>query len=93
MFTSYDFQYSSGNWWVGASDNLAEGTWTTNSSGSSQWYKNWNSGEPNGGTNENCILMDAPSGKWIDISCSNSYWTLCEKVVQMNPKGIYLHLN
>ena len=64
---NFEFQYKGGNWWLGASDKLTEGTWTTNSSGSPQSYFLWNKGEPNGGTSENCVVLVTSSGKWYGI--------------------------
>ena len=78
---------------MGMSDKISEGTWLYNSTGSTMSYTNWNSGEPNGGTNENCIIMVASNGVWVDVSCNGAYSTMCEKVVQINPKGEIIFRN
>ena len=73
------------------SDELFEGTWTSGSSGAPLNYSNWNLNEPNGGTTENCALTS--NGMWHDVPCDRTYNTMCEKVVQMEPKGdILLHV-
>jgi len=75
------------------SDILAEGTWSYNSSGSSATYTNFNSGEPNGGTGENCVYLSTSSGGWNDVGCTWLARTMCEKVVQIHPKGNDLQVN
>ena len=50
-------------------------------------YSNWNTGEPNGGTSENCAFINVLTGRWADVPCSKTYWTMCEKAVEINPKG------
>ena len=66
------------------SDELFEGTWTSGSSGAPLNYSNWNLNEPNGGTTENCALTS--NGMWFDIPCSLTHKSMCEIVVQMEPK-------
>jgi hypothetical protein len=75
-------------WWLGLSDKLLEGTFLWNSTGSALVsYANWASNEPNGGTSENCVVIKSSDGGWVDIRCTNSYWTMCEKVLRISPKG------
>ena len=70
------------------SDKVTEGTFIWNSTGSVlSYYANWNSGEPNGGTSENCVIIGSSNGVWVDVPCTLSYWTMCEKVLQTSPKG------
>jgi hypothetical protein len=42
------------------SDKLTEGTWIWNSTGSTIAYSKWNTGEPGGGTGENCASLYSP---------------------------------
>ena len=37
-------------------------------------YANWKKGEPNGGSNENCVILlgNAYYGRWNDMSCDYS---------------------
>uniref|UniRef100_A0A3P9AVB7 C-type lectin domain-containing protein n=1 Tax=Maylandia zebra TaxID=106582 RepID=A0A3P9AVB7_9CICH len=46
------------------------------------WFRvYWNSGEPNGGRNENCgeIKTYDSEKSWNDESCSNEKFWICEK--------------
>lgn len=54
--------------WLGATDEASEGVW--------QWitdepwnYTNWAPGEPNGGTNQNCLDFADGSIQWDDEGC------------------------
>jgi hypothetical protein len=62
-------------YWIGATDSALEGAWRW-TSGQSLLYGNWTSGEPNGGTIENCLLVSS-SGQWVDQSCQTSFPALC----------------
>lgn len=72
------------SYWIGGSDRFnggSEGNWFwpngrkfwPSSAGS---YANWASGEPNGGSNENC-LQAFPSGQWNDQPCATKWPVLC----------------
>ena len=78
--------HKSSEWWLGHTDQASEGNWILNSTGSSTSYTNWNSGEPNGGTSSNCVQMYG-NGYWDDFTCTNNLWAMCEKAVQIEPKG------
>jgi hypothetical protein len=69
-----------GGFWLGATDNLKEGSWIWQSSGKPMTYSKWAAGEPNnccGG--ENCLQMNAFSGgAWNDAVCTNLVSVLCE---------------
>ena len=44
-------------------------------------FVNWNSGEPNGNGNENCVHMYATGekiGKWNDRICSHKFGYICQ---------------
>ena len=67
-----------GDLWVGYSDTDSEGlfTWIDGTVGG---YNRFQSGEPNGGTNENCALMFRfPDAQWIDVGCAGPFAFLCE---------------
>jgi len=59
-----------GTGWIGIHDNTHEGKWVW-TSGQTPAFTNWNTGEPNGGTSENCGAVYA-SGKWNDWAGSNT---------------------
>ena len=51
--------------------------WKDGSTTDSYGYTNWIPFEPNGQSNENCVVMwvssgNSNNGKWNDYSCSNS---------------------
>jgi len=60
--------------YLGASDAAVEGTWSWQD-GTPWGYSNWGAGEPNGGTGENCLLLELeqdsqqPRGWWNDVAC------------------------
>ena len=60
--------------WIGLSDAVSEGWWHW-SDGSSSAYRRWHSGEPNGGTGENCAMMS--SVDWYDVGCNQQKPYLC----------------
>ena len=76
-------------WWLGHTDQASEGNWVLSSTGSKMNYTNWNSGEPTGGTTQNCVRMNV-SGVWYDTDCTKSFRAMCEKALQSQPKGIQL---
>jgi len=62
--------------WIGVYDQQTEGTWRDDN-GVDISYTNWNSGEPNGKTGENCVqLLD--NGKWVDRTCKTSMASITE---------------
>jgi hypothetical protein len=59
---------------------VKEGTWKWQTFGNIANYTRFNPGEPNGGTNENCLLMWTENGNWIDGACTwSTNFHLCEK--------------
>lgn len=62
--------------WIGARDVASEGTFLW-PDGTTVAFGNFASGEPNGGTNENCVQMTATS-TWNDLSCAATRGYVCE---------------
>ena len=45
----------------------------------SSWIRSqWAVSQPDGKTNENCLIIDSETGNWIDIPCSRSYPFICK---------------
>lgn len=63
-------------YWFGYADSAVEGSWVW-SDGASSTYTNW-SGEPNGGTAQDCAMVSQADGAWSDESCSDKNVTVCE---------------
>ncbi|XP_072044810.1 uncharacterized protein [Amphiura filiformis] len=82
ILPSYDFPFGGGQW-LGAQDTETEDDW--------KWignidvtYSDWIffTSEPNGGTNENCLIVSKSSistASWFDGDCNVQYNALCEK--------------
>jgi hypothetical protein len=84
--------------WIGASDAANDSEWVWVDDGTPFWngtgatgravnraYENWNSDEPNGGINTNCMRLvirtsGAPNGSpaWADLECGDSLASVCE---------------
>lgn len=65
--------------WLGGTDASTEGFWVW-VTGESMGFQNWGAGEPNGGTAENCMALDAGnSGAWDDRPCSDTLAYVCER--------------
>ena len=72
-------KFKDGKMWLAVGDKQKEGEWR-------DYYNNkvvnftipWLEFEPNGGTVENCVLMELSNLGWNDVSCGNPYACLCE---------------
>ena len=65
--------------WIGINDIMEENRFVYTKSGMPILFENWNAGQPNGKTTENCIVQHPTSGKWYDRVCANTYRFICEK--------------
>ncbi|MEQ1732343.1 MAG: lectin-like protein, partial [Bacteroidia bacterium] len=69
--------------WLGFSDAVNEGNYVWYD-GSPVTYTNWNAGEPNGATGENCTQI-YPNGTWNDLNC-NGYNSMSVIEVSLCPQ-------
>ena len=86
----YTFSIFENSFYFGANDKAVEGQWVWDESGANFWngdfngavvpgqYANWNGGEPNGSTGENCGQF-LSSGLWNDLSGTSSLSCLIER--------------
>lgn len=65
--------------WIALNDVAVEGSWVWEDGVALGAYKSWNSNEPNGGRNENCVEMYDGNGKWNDMSCGDGRYYVCKK--------------
>jgi Lectin C-type domain len=70
-----DTMVVSGEPWLGMSDRIAEGTWRW-VTGPQLGFVDWISGNPNGGTNQNCGEFNGAG--WHDDACTVSQPFICE---------------
>jgi hypothetical protein len=69
--------YSSSRWWMGINDLTVEGYWDWD--GAYTDFEMWATGDPNGGSGENCGLFNEYGNEsWSDASCSTSIYFVCE---------------
>ncbi|XP_033097160.1 mucin-12-like [Anneissia japonica] len=66
--------------WIGYSDLDTEGTFEWLDNGECSNFTVWNSGEPNGGTSENCVDQETNSN-WNDLNCDSTIGAVCEMFV------------
>ena len=71
--------------WIGAKDEAIEGLWVWADSGQTVSWTDWGNTEPNGGTMENCMILNRdPEGyktkeyKWNDVKCSGRFYSICQ---------------
>ena len=59
---------TSDNFLLGLRDTQTDGQWVWDSDGTALAWTSWLSGEPNGGTSENCV-RDRRDYDWHDVTC------------------------
>ena len=66
--------------WIGINDKQSEGTWRYDSDDSKIVTSLWGSGQPDGGTGQNCAYQYYYSGaNWDDYPCGDAgCYSLCE---------------
>ena len=67
--------------WIGVSDIIEEDRWVYSSTQEVVSHTDFGPGEPNGHTGENCIILGQTfHGQWIDLSCSDKKFFVCEEI-------------
>ena len=54
---------------IGIHDQINQGNFVYDSGNVPIVYENWNPGEPNGETREDCAILGIDGGKWYDVPC------------------------
>ncbi|XP_071144357.1 perlucin-like protein [Mytilus edulis] len=68
------------NYWTGGRDDVTEGRWIWSSTDQPITFTNWGPHEPSNRTDQNCIAIHAATNwKWVDGTCSETTWFICEK--------------
>ena len=69
-----------GVYFIDGTDEAQEGVFVSETTGQELSYFNWRDGEPNGAGVENCVIISAANGEWLDTSCtSNPRHALCQR--------------
>ena len=67
-------------YFIDGTDEAQEGVFVSETTGQELTYFNWRDGEPNGAGVENCVIISAANGEWLDTSCtSNPRHALCQR--------------
>ena len=67
--------FADNHFWIGLTDEGSEGRWRWTDGSQSAWT-NWESGEPGGGSGENCAIIY--HRKWYDNPCSYTRRFICQ---------------
>ena len=65
--------------WIGSNDIATDGVWVWEDGKPWGVYTSWNSGEPNGGNNEQCVEMFKTKSGWNDGRCGDVRPFVCKK--------------
>ena len=68
-------------YWIGGNDIETENVWVWKNSGMRFTYNNWHSGDPDGGSQQNCLAFFVDE-KWIDDRCGGALNYICEMKCQ-----------
>lgn len=76
---------SGNSYWIGYNDRTTEGTWAWSRAGTGVTYTNWNAGEPNDSSDEDCAVLNpfdtgasGVAGGWNDVDCNDDHRYVCE---------------
>jgi len=68
-------------WWTSGSDENEEDQWTWTANGEPFTFINWNKWQPNGGTENNYMLMVSSYYRfeWYDVDAQEQSFSICER--------------
>ena len=64
--------------WVGGTDADSEGSFVWSHSGLAMTYTDWQPGQPDHGTNADCVLLITGTRRWHDVGCTQKRPSICE---------------
>lgn len=73
IFTGYK------TFWIGLTDVVNQNEYVYASSGTKPIYTNWDKGQPQIGTKEDCAALPIDRKKWHDYPCSSKMQYICKK--------------
>nr|XP_034322104.1 perlucin-like protein [Crassostrea gigas] len=65
--------------WIGLTDVVNQNEYVYSSSGTKPIYTNWDKGQPQIGTKEDCAALPIDRKKWHDYPCSSKLQYICRK--------------
>ncbi|XP_077968785.1 uncharacterized protein LOC120335142 [Styela clava] len=83
--SAFDIQHQDNTFYIGANDIARERDWkwqdgTDVTMRGEAGYQNWKGNQPNGGTGENCLTVGRQTYLWVDSSCDENFFYICQKV-------------
>eukprot|EP00064_Thunnus_orientalis_P007685 superscaffoldBa00000868_g7707 len=76
--------------WIGLY-RVIDWKWSDGYRGSGAEYRNWDSNEPDLGTNEFCVMAFQNPYEWVDYYCSYEKPFVCYNGTQLDPKFIFVN--
>lgn len=73
--TSTALSVAGQNWWIGLNDEQTDGVYLM-PGGEVASYFAWGVGKPNGGTSQNCVMIEGANG-WNDKACGDQAGAVC----------------
>ena len=64
-------EQNQGNVWIGANDKVEENKFVWNDETTAISYEHFNSEQPNGGSDHNCVIIRQRTGLWHDNKCND----------------------
>ncbi|XP_077968855.1 uncharacterized protein LOC144422846 [Styela clava] len=85
--SAFDIQGGENTFYIGGNDIANEGYWrwqdgTDVIMRGETGYQNWKWNQPNNVGNEDCLAVGRQTYEWVDISCDENFYYICQKVFQ-----------
>ncbi|XP_039258398.2 uncharacterized protein LOC120334947 [Styela clava] len=85
--STFEIKWIDNTFYIGGNDIAKEGDWkwpdgTDVIMKKETGYQNWKYNQPNGGTAENCLTVGRERYEWVDVSCDENFYYICQKELQ-----------